>query len=349
MKHVVIAAVNALTPGSHWERSLSELAMDAAAPIVSEFAVDAVFAAGAAPSVTQGQSDFAAIVADRLGLHGRLSLTLDAADVSGAAALHAAWVHIRSGICNSALVVAAAKVSDLSEADRLGLMDRTLDQEAEVGLGLTFASQAGLLAGRYCATRELRPEIFSDIAAANFSAWARHNGGAAASSLELRHDLVVAPPLVRNDFAQLLDGACAVLLVGTDEQRSPALESVATSSDVISLWERREPLAFRAVRDAAASAMGGGSIPDWIELDTAGSVVQRLCQDALAIGDGSSNVTINLAGGSHGRGRVPGASPLYQMADVVNLKAHAPRVLAVSVAGLASRAYAAHVLLGDAA
>jgi len=49
-------------------------------------------------------------------------------------------------------------------------MDRTLDQEAEVGLGLSFASQAGLLAGYYCSAAGGRTRaLYTDASAANYA------------------------------------------------------------------------------------------------------------------------------------------------------------------------------------
>jgi acetyl-CoA acetyltransferase len=346
MRNVFIARTNALQPANYWDRTVGDLAIDAAAPIVSDFEVQSVFAGVSEASAAQ--ADFAAIVADRLGLNTRISLTLDAADISGAAALYAAWIHVRFGLCETALVVAAAKLSDLSEAERLASMDRSLDQEVEVGSGLGFASQAGLLASYYCSVRGKDASAFAEASAANYAAWAKYSDGTAVTAPELRRDLVVAPPLVRSDFAQLLDGACAVLLTAEDNTRHPVLDSVATAGDVVALWERREPLAFRAVADAAASALKGRSIPKWIEIDAAASVVQLLSQDALFPKQNGAAVAINLAGGSQGRGRVLGASPLYQLADAVNVRPPRPNLLALSVAGLGSRACAAHISRRDA-
>ena len=348
MRSVAIAQVNALTPSSYWDRSLSELALSASAPVVSGVKVDSVFAAASAPSLVQGQADFAAIVADRLGLRPRVSLGFDSADVSGAAALYAAWLHVSVGVCDAALVVAAAKSSDLAESERLALMNATLDQEAEAAEGVDFASQAGLLAALYCVERARDSSIFTDVSALNYAAWAKHTEGGSLSGAELRRDLVVAPPLVRSDFAQLLDGACAVLLVSNGNEGSVLLESVATATDVVSVWERPDALSFRAVADAAASALKGEAMPLWLEFDTAASVVQILSEEALQLSDRSRH-SVNLLGGTQGRGRVLGASPLYQLADAVNVKPPYSHLLAVSVGGLASRAYAAHIVRRDGA
>ena len=348
MRTVAIAQVNALTPSNYWNQSLSELALSASAPVLAGVKVDSVFAAASAPSLVQGQADFASIVSDRLGLRPRISLGFDAADVSGAAALYAAWFHVSAGTSDAALVVAAAKVSDLAESERHALMNASLDREAEAAEGVDFASQAGLLAALYCSERTKDSSVFTEISASNYAAWSRHTDGVSLSGADLRRDLVVAPPLVRSDFAQLLDGACAVLLVSEVDDSSVLLDSVATATDVVSVWERPDALSFRAVADAAAAALKGEAIPRWLEFDTAASVVQILSEEALQLSD-RSRYSMNLLGGTQGRGRVLGASPLYQLADAVNVKPPYSHLLAVSVGGLASRAYAAHIVRRDGA
>jgi hypothetical protein len=111
---------------------------------------------------------------------------------------------------------------------------------------------------------------------------------------------------------------------------------------VVAVWERPDPLAFRAVSDAVTLALGGDPIPHWLEIDSAASVVQLLSQDVL-VGADRPSFSVNLAGGTQARGRVLGASPLYQIADATHLKAPYSHVLAVAIGGLASRAYAAYI------
>jgi hypothetical protein len=78
-------------------------------------------------------------------------------------------------------------------------------------------------------------------------------------------------------------------------------------------------------------------------------VVQVLAEDALLEGQRTEYV-INRIGGAQGRGRVPGASPLYQICDVINDNGAPPSkdVIALAVGGLGSRAFATHIALGQA-
>jgi hypothetical protein len=222
-------------------------------------------------------------------------------------------------------------------------MDRALDQDAEVSAGLTFASQAGLLAARYCRTREKDIGIFAETVARNLSAWARRGGKSAVTAAELRRDLSVAPPLARSDFAQLLDGAAAVLLVAGKTDGSWTIANLGSAVDTVALWERKDPLAFAAVESAISSI---GDIPDWLEIDAAASVVQVLIEDTVRRVAKTQPTLINACGGSQGRGRVLGASLLYQLQDIVEHEGSSS-ALALSTAGLASRAVALKLTRGS--
>ncbi len=345
MSEVSILRVHTLAPDSLWGASLGDLALEAARPLLPLAKIDALFCASAAAPFAQRQSDFAALVADRLGIAPNIALSVDAADASGAAALEMAWHVLKSGGAKAALVVGAAKVSDLSEAERIALMDRALDQDAEISSGVTFASQAGLLAAHYCRTQDKDSGVFAETTAANLAAWARHAGRPAVTAAELRRDLSVAPPLVRSDFPQLLDGAAAVLLVAGKSDSPWAIENVASAVDTMALWERKEPLAFAAVEQAARSIR---DIPDWLEIDAAASVVQVLIEEAVRRVAKTKPSLVNVRGAGVGRGAVLGTSLLYQMQDIVEAKGTPSSVLALSTAGLSSRAVALKLSRGSA-
>jgi acetyl-CoA acetyltransferase len=337
MTAVSLARAHSIPPDQYWSASLGDLALEAAAPLVDGTKIDALFCAAPSAAFAQGQSDFAAIVADRLSIDPSIALSFDAADASAGAAIQGAWQALRSGAAKTALVVGAAKVSDLSEAERVALMDRALDQEVEIASGLSFAAQAGLLAARYCRLHDAKAAIFAEITAANLAAWAKHNGRSAVTAAEIRRDLAVAPPLVRSDFAQLLDGAAAILLVADGRNAHWQIDDVGAGLDTVALWERKNPLACAAAEKALRSF---SKLPEWVEIDTGVSIVQRLAEDALAHALRGKPQRVNARGGAQGRGRVWGASLLYQLEDILEHDANASAALALSVAGLGARAFA---------
>lgn len=346
MTTIAVSAVHSLPPDQYWGLSLGELALEAALPLIAKKKIDMLFCASPSAAFAQHQADFANVVADRLGIHPVVALSLDAGDASAAAALHCAFTHLQAGPGTTALVLGAAKVSDLAETDRLALMDRTLDQEGEISAGLTFASQAGLLAKRYCRVREQDVAIFAEISAANHSAWSRHTGSPAPTAAEFRRDLQVADPLVRSDFSELLDGACGVLLQRGTADAVWTIESVSSGGDTVALWERADPLSFAAV-ERAVGPLAGGTAQQWLEIDAAASVVQRLAEDSLLRATKTRADVVNIRGGSQGRGRVWGASGLYQIQDVVECNAPFASTLALSVSGLGASAYATCMVRQD--
>lgn len=345
MKQVAIAGVRTLKPDNYWGASLSELALEAAAPLVPKDGIDTLICVAPSASLVQRQGDFAGIVADRLCISPDSALTLEASDASAASALQVAW-QLCAHAGGTALIVAAAKVSDLSEAERLALLDRSLDQEAELENGVTFAAQAGLLAARYCRVRGGNAETFAAITAANHANWARHVGLSALSAAEIRRDLVVAPPLVRSDFAQLLDGAGAALLVADAPAAKWAIRAIGSSVDTVALWERSDPVAFAAVERAVSAALTSSPAPQWLELDVSCSVVQRLSEDAALRATETKPDLVNVRGGAQGRGRVWGGSLIYQLQDIVECNAPFSTSFIISVAGLGSHAFAARLERG---
>jgi acetyl-CoA acetyltransferase len=346
---VAIAAINCIDPGRYWSKSWADLLLDAALPIVSSKQVDVLICCGS--NVSQRQANVASIAADRLGLRCP-AITIDAGDISGSMALLAGWQFIRGGLGKTVLVLGAAKLSDLSESERAAILDSLLDQEAALSGKVSFAAQAGLLAGSYCRLHDVKPNAFARIAADNLRAWADLQGTRAPTADELAHDLMAARPLVRSDFAQLLDGAGAVLLTDARDSdvRMPLyLEAVTSSADVVSPWDRRDPFTFDAVSRAVDEVQRQtGSFAAWVEIDAACSVAQYLTERAAnsassAIGKTTTFDRINVYGGCHGRGRPFGVSGLYQLHDVLCGGHPGEVALALAVSGLGSNAVASIV------
>src|SRR5690606_27378127 len=213
---VAIALESALPSGHEWASSAADLAQRVAAPLVERAPmIDAVFVAAPAALLVDGQAHQGAVLADRLGLGALPCMQLDAGDASGAAALHAAVAHVAAGLSRAALVLAVSKVSDRAERDRAALLDSLIDREIEAPLGLGYQALAGLLADLYVQRHGLRPGDLAHVVAKN-AANAVAGGETflphAPSAIEVRRDIPVAPPLVRSDFAPLIDTATALVV-----------------------------------------------------------------------------------------------------------------------------------------
>ncbi len=364
----------------HWESSAGDLALEVAGGLLAGPAgakIDAVFVAAPVGE----QAALPPGLVDRLGLAGQVSVyQLESGDGSGAAALHAAAVHVAAKQARCALVLGVAKVSDLAERERGALLDALIDRDAEAPLGLSYQALAGLLADLYVTRHGLKPSTFAHVIAKN-AANAVLGGETflphAPSALELVRDIQVAPPLVRSDFAPLLDGATAVLVCegGLARELTPApveILSIAGASDITVISDRPDPLALLAAERAGRAALARAGVASvealaYVDVSSACTVLEVLALEALGITprgqtgalckDGFGRVAharvVNPSGGAQGRGLALGTCGVAQAREAflqlgggagkrqaAAALAPAARALAVGLTGLGSAAHA---------
>lgn len=344
---VAITAVHCLEPGTDWSASATDLLVAAAEPILPP-RVDALFCAAGSFPLFQRQANAAAIACDRLSLRCP-AFTLDAGDLSVAIALCAAWQFVTAHPRSIALVLGAAKLSDFGENERISILDTLLDGEGYAGAGRpSFAAQAGLLAAALVRQDDLPPDTFATISAANYARWASGRGARSPTAAALAQDLVVAPPLVRSDFAALHDGAGALVL-SSDPDALPLamLAGTSAASDVVDVWDRPDPFNFSCVREAARLQCPDYR-PEWIEIDTFGSLAEHLTMRALdglwpAV-HGQEPMRRNTRGASQGRGRPFGVSTIYIVDDFCRAANAGESALLLAISGLGAAAVAARLV-----
>jgi len=105
-----------LTPvGEHWEKSLREIALEAIAAALAEapgLSPQALYVANTLAPALSGQSQLGSLLADFAGLRGVEAMTIEAAGASGGAALRQAYLALKAGAIDVALVVGLEKVTD---------------------------------------------------------------------------------------------------------------------------------------------------------------------------------------------------------------------------------------------
>jgi acetyl-CoA C-acetyltransferase len=361
MRVAITAAAN-LRAGSHWEASLTDLAREVAAPIVAGRKPDSLFCALPTAATLERQLNAAAVMADRLGLHGATAaIGVENGDASGIAALHTACAYVGSGMAKRALVLAASKTSDESEADRAEVLDCLIDQEGERALGLGYATLAGLMADLYQQRRDPPPARLPELVAADYGRAC--SGGETylkvpLSAAEIRRDLPLSSPLLRADVAPLADGACALVVepLGAPEARGDAhveIVHLATCLQSTCVFERRSPLGLPSL-DAALRELrrARGRELEHLALtlvDNPVSLLEALVLEGLPP---QSLPSINSDGGALGRGHVFGASGTVQAHEAfvqlcgsagARQCAQATRenasVLAIALGGLGAQAF----------
>ena len=344
---VLVAGVGLTPVGEHWNTSLRELALEAiraARADAGGLRPQALYAGNMLAPALSGQTHLGALLADFAGLRGIEAASFEAAGASGGVALRQAYLAVRSGLIDVALVVGVEKVTDRVGPSVEAAMAMSADADHEAIQGLTPAAQAGLMMRRYLHETGAPAEAlagFSLTAHAN----AVHSPHAflrkAISLEEYRSAPPVNDPLTIYDIAPLADGAAALILARREaltaagdhayvhvigSSVSIAALALHDQPDVLSL-DAAEQSAHRAYQQAG---LGPEEI-DVFELHDAYSIYAALALEASGFaphGHGwrlatdaetglRGRIPAMTFGGSKARGEVGGATGLYQAAEVV--------------------------------
>src|SRR5215213_7208338 len=108
MNKTAIIGVGMTAVGEHWDKSLREIAAEAAMAAIADAGhpkIDALYIGNAYASTFNQQSQLGALIADFLGLKGVEAYTVEAADASGGVALRTGHLAVLSGQVETALVL----------------------------------------------------------------------------------------------------------------------------------------------------------------------------------------------------------------------------------------------------
>ncbi len=344
---MLIAGIGQTPVGEHWETSLRSLAVQAIRLALQDAGglhPSALFAANAlAPNISR-QAHLGTLLADYAGLEGIEAVAIEAGCASGGAALRQAWLAIRSGLVDVALVVGVEKFTDSLGTEQEAARATLTDSETEAVFGMTPNAQAALLARRY-----LHEFSVPADGLAGFALTARANAAGNKAALngnhlsleEYRQAEKVHDPLTVYDLAQSKDGAaCLVLahrsaLPKTFQHPLVQVTASAAVSDALALHDRLDPLSFEAARQSSASVLKKAGIAceqiDLFEYSDLSSIHAALSLEAAGFAgrgegwklaaDGSIALTGQIPcatlGGSLGRGDPTGATGLYQGVEAV--------------------------------
>jgi acetyl-CoA C-acetyltransferase len=346
MTNVSIIGVGKTDVGEHWQTSLRHLAWYAIEGALDDAAtteVDAIFVGNMLASSLSHQDHLGALVADFAGLRGTESVTVEAADASGGAAMRQAVLAVESGLVETALVVGVEKVTDETGAAVVSAMASGLDADYEAVHGQTLAGAAALMMRRYLHEYGVGVDDF-----AGFSVNAHANGALNPMAMfrnQLRADRfasgpAVATPVTLFDMAPTGDGAAAIVLTTRERAMDMVPQPVrvagsALATDTIGLHDRRDLLWLEAAaRSAEAALAQAGLAPedvDLFELHDSFTILAALSLEAAGFaprGEGwklardgditrTGRIPISTMGGLKARGHAVGATGAYQIVEVV--------------------------------
>ena len=342
MQKIYIAGVGQTPVRENWEKSLKELAGDAALLALEDANLgypEGIFVGNMMSGSANHQLQLGALLADWLGMHYREGFGLESACSSGAAAFRAALMAIASGELSSALVIGVEKMTDSPLAEITANLATAADADLEGDFGVSFVALNALIMQRYMYEYGWKT---SDFAAFSINAHANaiFNPNArfrkAISLSDYEHTGMVCEPINLLDASPVSDGAAALYLTAApptkDRRISVAASSAAT--DTISLQNRTNSLRLSAAEKSARIAYQQAgitpreiglfeyhdafSIMAALSLEAAGfcdpGQAPRLANDGSIAIDGA--IPVATMGGLKARGHPVGATGLYQLVEV---------------------------------
>jgi acetyl-CoA C-acetyltransferase len=345
---VIVAGIGMTPVKEYWDISLRELALMSIAQAreaIPKLKPEAVYVANSLAPSLSGQTQLGTLVADFAGLRGIEAMTIEAAGASGGAALRQAYLALKSGDVQSALVVGVEKVTDKVGPFVNAALATGSDADYEAIQGITPTAQAAMLMRRY-----LYEHSAPDDALAGFSINAHANGVSNPNAMFRRaitlehyqNATMISEPINMYDAAPLADGSASILLSRRDavpeDIPQPLIKLVASAMSIsaLALHDQPDPLKLRAVEKSTAEAMRLAGIErgqiDFFELHDQFTILSALSLEAAGFapyGSGwelatngdinlGGRIPINTFGGSKARGETGGATGVFQAVEAIH-------------------------------
>ena len=224
MRKIAVLGIGQTKIDEHWEKSLREIAGDAAFAAMQDAGVekvDALFVGNMLSPLINGQNQLGAYLADWIGLWKQEAVKIEAACGSGAAAFRAALMAVASGDIESALVVGVEKMTDKAGRDVTAALATAADADYEVEQGISFVGINALVMRRYMHEFGWKHEDFAQFSI-NAHANAMHNPYARLhekiSVEKFEKSSMVATPINLLDASPIGDGAAAMVIVPAENR-----------------------------------------------------------------------------------------------------------------------------------
>lgn len=346
MRQIAILGIGQTVIDEHWDRSLREIAGEAAFAALRDAAmekVEALYVGNMLSPLIDGQNQLGAFLADWLGLWHHEAVKIEAACASGAAAFRAALMGVASGEIESALVVGVEKMTDRAGHDVTAALSTAADADYEVEQGVSFVGLNALIMRRYMHEFGWKHADFAPFSI-NAHSNAAHNPYARLRQPitldQFERSGMVATPINLLDASPIGDGAAAAVIVPAERtdlmgRARVIVAGSGAASDTIAVHSRRDPLFLTAAQASARRAYEMAGVGpqdiDFFELHDAFSIMAALSLEACGFAekgqgprlalDGELGITgrvpVCTRGGLKARGHPVGATGMYQIVEVV--------------------------------
>ncbi|MFB3885225.1 MAG: thiolase family protein [Thermodesulfobacteriota bacterium] len=286
-----------------------------------------------------GDSNFATLLADTIGLAGIPSTRVETASSTGAGAFETAFYAVASGHMKNVLILAGEKMTHLPTAVTTRILSEVIDR-SERRYGATMPALAAMIAQRYAQEFNLSHqklvEILSQVAVKN------HSNGSLNPHAQFRKVItkedhlksqVVSYPLRLYDCAPITDGACAMVV--TNQPTPVKVSGIGHATDTSALRHRTSLTSFHSTKEAATKAYTMAHLNpsdiQFAEVHDAFTPFEIIGTEDLGLfpaGEGwkaleegithlHGRLPINSSGGLKSRGHPVGASGLAQLVEIV--------------------------------
>jgi len=301
--------------------------------------VDAIYLGVMSVEEFVGDSNFATLLADTLGLTGVPSTRVETASSTGAGAFEAAFYAVASGHMKNVLVLAGEKMTHLPTARTTRILSEVIDR-SERRYGATMPALAAMIAQKYAQEFNLSSLKLEDILAQ--VAIKNHSNGYLNPYAQFRKIItkedylksqMISYPLRLYDCAPITDGASAIIL--TSQLTPIKVSGIGHATDTAAVSHRTSFTSFNSTKEAAQKAYTMAQLNpsdiQFAEVHDAFTLFEIIGTEDLGFfsaGKGwraleervthlRGKLPINPSGGLKARGHPVGASGLAQLVEIV--------------------------------
>jgi len=344
-QEVAVIGIGQIKIDEHWDKSLRELAGEAALAAMFDAQVDrvdSIYIGNMLSSVANAQSHLGSMVADWIGQRFTDAIRIESACSSGSAAFRAGYLAVASGEVDFALVLGVEKMTDSPGKEITAALATAADGDWEVDHGVSFVALNALIMKRYMHEYGWQGVDFAEFAI-NAHANAIHNPFARFQKPINTERFIKSPmicdPINLMDASPIGDGAAAAILARADSVPSGKSKILVAGSssatDRIAVHSRKTPLRLSAAQQSSQEAYAQAGIePSDIsvfEYHDAFTIMAALSLEANGFAapgqgprlakDGSikidGKIPVATRGGLKARGHPVGATGMYQIVEVV--------------------------------
>ncbi len=347
LNNVYIIGVGEAKYGELWEKSLREIAVEAGLKAVESAGIrtkdlGAIYMGNALGGDISMQEHLSALMSDHAGIASEYipSVRVETSTASGASAFREAYLGIRSGEFDLAMVGGAEKMTELYGNEIIDITSSIIDREWEAFIGATPAALAALSAKKYMTDFGVPKDILAQISVNDHFNASLNENAHFRNKITIDQALGATPiaePLNLMDCAPLSDGASSLILASEKYVKEHGIEGVKVMGSGISqgpfaLHSRESLYTIEPTRIASESALkqAGLSLKDisMVEIHDSYSIYGLMALEDLGFakkGKASeiiqngigldSALAVNPSGGLKAKGFPYGASGVGQIVE----------------------------------